>query len=162
MPSEPLSAKFKNTIHCASLADSQRLAQSLAVGLRAGHVVLLDGDLGAGKTTFISHLCASLGVAQQVSSPTYTISNLYNAPAFSVFHIDAYRMKGAREFYLLGLDEYFDESLLLIEWGQRVENLFPEALKIQIDSPAPGTESRIFHLSAQDGSWQAVLDGVSA
>ncbi len=157
MPSEPFSASFEKTIHCPSLSDSQSLAQALALGLGAGHVVLLDGDLGAGKTTFISHLCASLGVAQQVSSPTYTISNLYDAPDFCVFHIDAYRMKGAREFYLLGLDEYFDASLLLIEWGRRVESLFPQALKIQIDSPEPGTEARIFDLSAQYPSWQPLL-----
>ena len=157
MSSEPLKSAIDLSIDCQDLAACQRLARVLAGQLKAGQAVLLDGALGAGKTTFISMLCESLGIAQQASSPTYTISNLYDAPDFSIFHIDAYRMTGPKDFYLLGLDEYFDEALLLIEWGQRVEQLFPQALRIFIDMPESGTEARQFQVSAPHQSWASCL-----
>lgn len=93
------------------------------------------GQMGAGKTTFITALCKELGVSDTVNSPTFTIVNEYRAAkGFPVYHFDFYRINKLSEAYDLGLDEYFGgEGLCLIEWPEKIEEILPEdAVRIEI------------------------------
>lgn len=145
-------------IHTSNESDTRSIAQLLAPRLRKSDVVLLTGDLAAGKTTFIRELSQSVGVTSTVSSPTYTIANMYDASDFQIIHIDAYRLDNIQEFHYLGLDEYFDDSVTLVEWGNLIEESFSEFLCIKIEAGESGGNSRIFHFSSNATSWKDRLD----
>lgn len=86
------------------------------------HILLLKGNLGAGKTTFSQFLLKNLGSKDEVSSPTYAIVNEYITPKGKVFHFDLYRMKSIEEVYDIGIEEYLDNSFLcIIEWPEIYE-----------------------------------------
>lgn len=86
------------------------------------NILLLKGNLGAGKTTFTQFLLDKLGSKDEVSSPTYAIVNEYNTPKGKVFHFDLYRMKNIEEVYDIGMDEYLDNAFLcIIEWPEIYE-----------------------------------------
>lgn len=83
------------------------------------NILLLKGNLGAGKTTFTQLLVKTLGSKDEVSSPTYSIVNEYDSPAGKIFHFDLYRMKDIAEVYDIGMDEYLDRGYLsIIEWPE--------------------------------------------
>ena len=119
----------------------------LAGLLPAQAVVILTGDLGAGKTTLVKGIAeARARVSQdEVSSPTFTLIHEYGEPV-SVYHIDLYRLESPAEVFGLGLDEIFDrEALVLIEWGERFERLFPQPLhriEISVTPLSPDTFQR--------------------
>ena len=105
-----------------------------AVGER--RLIAFRGHLGAGKTTFIKALCDSLGVDDNVCSPTFTIVNEYrSASGEQVFHFDFYRIDSLREAEDLGLDEYFYSGCFcFMEWPEKIEDLLPEdVLNVQIE-----------------------------
>lgn len=86
------------------------------------NILLLKGNLGAGKTTFTKFLLKNLGSKDEVSSPTYAIVNEYHTPKGKVFHFDLYRMKNITEIYDIGMDEYLDNAqLCIIEWPEIYE-----------------------------------------
>ncbi len=86
------------------------------------NILLLKGNLGAGKTTFTQFLLKKLGSSDEVSSPTYAIVNEYHTPKGNVFHFDLYRMKSISEVYDIGMDEYLDNAYLcIIEWPEIYE-----------------------------------------
>ena len=91
-------------------------------------IVCFNGDLGAGKTTFIRQLCLEWGVIDNISSPTFSIINQYkSASKGSVFHFDFYRMEDAKEALDIGVEEYLDSGqICLIEWGEKIESLLPQ------------------------------------
>ncbi len=115
----------------SDLSQLKAFAEGLAARLRPGDSLLLDGDLGAGKTTFIKDLCQALGSSDVVTSPTYTIAQLYQSRLGPLVHIDAYRLSQGAEIWDLGYEEQMEEGLTFIEWGQRVCGDFPEALRIE-------------------------------
>jgi tRNA threonylcarbamoyladenosine biosynthesis protein TsaE len=88
-------------------------------------ILLLKGNLGAGKTTFTQFLLKKLGSTDEVSSPTYAIVNEYHAPQGTIFHFDLYRLKSIDEVYDIGIEEYLDNAYLcIIEWPE----IYEEAL----------------------------------
>jgi len=102
------------------------LGERIAAGLPSKAVVLLIGNLGAGKTTLAKGMVKGLGAAEpeEVSSPTFTLIHEYSP---KVYHIDLYRLDRAEEAGALGLDEIFDrDAVVLIEWGERFPKLMPE------------------------------------
>jgi tRNA threonylcarbamoyladenosine biosynthesis protein TsaE len=106
------------------------LAREIAAKLPQRAIVLLIGNLGAGKTTFAKGVVSGLGVttADEVSSPTYTLIHEYGRShgGVPVYHIDLYRLDTAKEVAALGLDELLDsDGILLIEWGERFPELWP-------------------------------------
>jgi tRNA threonylcarbamoyladenosine biosynthesis protein TsaE len=121
-----------------SLGDTRRFAEMLARVVAPGDVVLLSGELGAGKTTLVRSMAESIGVdPRAVSSPTFTVMNAYEGGRIDpVVHMDAYRLEGEDESELLELGWDPDlrrDALTLIEWGERIADLLEDALD---DEPA--------------------------
>jgi tRNA threonylcarbamoyladenosine biosynthesis protein TsaE len=117
-----------------SQEDTERLAETLAVTLRGGDVVLLSGPLGAGKTAFVRGLACGLGVdPDEVSSPTFTLVHEYRGGRLRLFHADLYRL-GTAAAEDLGLDELgVQDGVLAIEWPDRLGHAFRNAIDVQID-----------------------------
>ena len=121
-------------IQINGLAELPDVANKLLVFAGAEKIFLFDGEMGAGKTTFIKAFCKVLDIKDSVSSPTYSIVNEYEGGKNTVYHFDFYRIKNIREAYDLGYEEYFyGEGICLIEWPERVEELLPEHyIKVEI------------------------------
>lgn len=115
----------EHVITATSPADTQAAGAELAAQLCAGEVLLLRGDLGAGKTTFAQGIARGLGVEGPVQSPTFTLIAEYPAPrlgpAGHFIHVDLYRLEGPADLASIGLDEYFDcpACVTVIEWPDR-------------------------------------------
>ena len=112
----------------SSEAETIEAGRQLIRQLPQRAVVLLIGNLGAGKTTFTKGMVEALGVgsANEVSSPTFTLIHEYGDPP-KLYHIDLYRLEEAREVESLGLEEIFDRNaIVVIEWGERFPTLMPE------------------------------------
>jgi tRNA threonylcarbamoyladenosine biosynthesis protein TsaE len=105
-----------------SAAETVALGRKLAAKLKPPRLVVLRGDLGAGKTTLVKGIAEGFEAAaeEQVTSPTFTLIHEYRGPKANVFHVDLYRVDTERELETLGLDDLFDErSIILIEWGEK-------------------------------------------
>lgn len=101
------------------------MGQKLAPYLQAGDVIVLNGDLGAGKTTFTKGLAAGLGIKDVIKSPTFTIIREYQSGRLPLYHMDIYRLEngGAED---LGLEEYFDgDGISVVEWAEFIEDELP-------------------------------------
>lgn len=113
----------------------QKAAREFLDAVGDSRIIAFYGQMGAGKTTFITALCRELGVRDTVTSPTFTIVNEYqDRQGGSVFHFDFYRIKRLAEAVDIGLFEYFDSGCFcLMEWPEMIEELLPEeTLKVQI------------------------------
>ncbi|HEY1023764.1 MAG TPA: tRNA (adenosine(37)-N6)-threonylcarbamoyltransferase complex ATPase subunit type 1 TsaE [Sphingobacteriaceae bacterium] len=121
-------------IHVKNTGGLAAAAQQLLEFAGDKKVFLFEGDMGAGKTTFIKSLCEQLGSADVVSSPTFSIVNEYDYPEGLIYHFDFYRLKSEAEAYDLGYEDYFySGNYCFIEWPSKVENLWPgNALMVNI------------------------------
>ena len=112
------------------LADEEAMAayaEQLVPLLEPGDVVYFEGNLGAGKTTLIRALLKLLGYTGSVNSPTYTLIESYELPAYSVHHFDLYRLESSDELEAIGARDLFDaNSVCLIEWPYRAQGLVPD------------------------------------
>lgn len=109
-----------------SEAETREVARRLAEGITCGATVCLRGDLGVGKTVFAKGFCAALGVTEHVSSPTFTLVNEYELENRVLYHFDLYRIEDADELYEIGFSDFVNgESISLIEWPERAEELLP-------------------------------------
>jgi tRNA threonylcarbamoyladenosine biosynthesis protein TsaE len=128
---------FRTRSEEETIATGEQLARQLP----ARAVVLLIGELGAGKTTLAKGIVKGLGAAdpEDVSSPTFTLVHEYGSGR-NVYHIDLYRLQNAREAFALGLDDLFDrDAVLLVEWGERFPDLWPEQrIEVRLESLAEG------------------------
>ena len=114
---------------------TRRLGISLGGALQAGDVICLQGDLGAGKTTFVQGVAHGWGSLDAVSSPTFILVNVYRrGDEANLFHMDAYRLDSTPEAEELDLDSMLTEGPLLIEWPERIDGLVPgERLWIRLE-----------------------------
>ncbi|MBB4804956.1 tRNA threonylcarbamoyladenosine biosynthesis protein TsaE [Chryseobacterium defluvii] len=104
-----------------SMDDWQKVVDQVIPHLKH-HILLLKGNLGAGKTTFTQILLKNMGSTDEVSSPTYSILNEYTTPKGKVYHFDLYRLKNIEEAYDIGIEEYLDNAFLcIIEWPEVYE-----------------------------------------
>lgn len=136
--------------------ETQALGAALAALLRPGDVVALYGDLGAGKTTLARGLVqALLGRPEEVPSPTYTLVQVYEAPAFPLWHFDLYRLDQPEDVEELGWDETV-EGAALIEWPERAGALLPKSrLDVYLEISGEGRRAR---LEPRGEGWQERLD----
>jgi tRNA threonylcarbamoyladenosine biosynthesis protein TsaE len=122
------------TLLTRSEQETTAAGRRLAAQLEAGSVVLLIGDLGAGKTAFVRGLAEGLAVSgDQVNSPTFTILQEYRGGRLPLFHADLYRLNDAREVEDLGLDEISAGGVLAIEWADRLPAAPHDAVRVTID-----------------------------
>ncbi|WP_172406452.1 tRNA (adenosine(37)-N6)-threonylcarbamoyltransferase complex ATPase subunit type 1 TsaE [Pedobacter sp. AJM] len=130
-----------------NLSDLPLVAQQLLKFAGNEKILIFDGDMGAGKTTFIKTFCQVLGVHDVVSSPTYSIVNEYDSPTGQVYHFDFYRIKDIQEAFDLGYEEYFyGGGMCLIEWPEKVAELLPDHF-IKTEITIMDENRRVFNFS---------------
>ena len=131
------------TITTQSEDETATVGRELAARLSAGDVLLLYGDLGAGKTAFVRGLAEGLGVRRdEVSSPTFTLVQEYRGGRLPLFHVDLYRINDPREIDDLGLDEIAEDGVLAIEWAEKHPRPPRDSIRVSIEH-AGETERRI-------------------
>ena len=138
-----------------SLEETHTLGEKIGRNVKENMVILLDGDLGAGKTTLTQGIAKGLDIKKTVTSPTFTIQKIYHG-RMELYHIDAYRLEGLNQD--LGFEEYiYDNGLTVIEWSQFVPALIPdEYMKISIKLLEEN--SREFAFSAAGSDYEALLE----
>ena len=129
----------------SSLKETENLAKEFATSLNAGDVVLLNGDLGAGKTTFTQFVFACLGVTENVLSPTFAILKTYHGK-YTLHHFDTYRIT-TEEAIEAGFDEILNEpdSIKFVEWSDNVADLLPPVLK-RVNIQYINENTRVFEI----------------
>ncbi|MBE6115143.1 MAG: tRNA (adenosine(37)-N6)-threonylcarbamoyltransferase complex ATPase subunit type 1 TsaE [Erysipelotrichaceae bacterium] len=120
-------------LRTANEMETMQLAEKLGNIVTAGTLITLEGDLGAGKTTFTKGLGKGLGIKRPINSPTFTIMKIYEGGRLPLYHIDAYRLEGLEQD--LGFEEFiYGEGVCVIEWYMFIEDLLPEdRLEIKIE-----------------------------
>lgn len=112
------------------------IAKKLASKLKNGDVILLKGDLGAGKTTFTQLILKHLNYvgADMVTSPTFNMVNIYNLDLFDIWHFDLYRLKNIYDIYELGIEDALNNAVSIIEWPEMIEKILPSSrIEVKID-----------------------------
>lgn len=110
-----------------SESDTIAFAKKLASKLHKSDVVVLTGELGSGKTKFTEGFLEHFNLQNEISSPTFTIVNEYNAPdGLNIYHFDVYRLEDSEEFYAIGGEEYFENGICIIEWGEIIKDALPK------------------------------------
>lgn len=139
-----------------SIEDTKKLAKFLGSKLVKEDLILLDGDLGAGKTTFTQALAKEIGIEEVVNSPTFSIVNEYESKIGNFYHFDLYRLETEEELFDIGFEEYFShEGIIVIEWAEKFIQEIPQPfLKINISNE--GEEKRKFTISGE-GKWEVFL-----
>jgi tRNA threonylcarbamoyladenosine biosynthesis protein TsaE len=134
----------------------QDLGERLAADLRAGDLVLLSGQLGAGKTTLAQGIGRGLGVSGAVLSPTFVIARVHHGGRLPLVHVDAYRLSSIGEVDDLDLDASLEDSVTLVEWGDGlVEGLAGNRLHITIERPAADDdETRVVEITGVGDRWR--------
>ncbi len=139
---------------------TRRIGMRLGGELKAGDVICLQGNLGAGKTTFVQGLAQGWGSIDSVSSPTFIIVNEYRrANGGQIFHLDAYRLDSVPEAEELDLDSMLAEGVLIIEWPEKLDGLLPnDRLWITLDHVQE--EHRQMRFNARGKRYDDLLDGI--
>ncbi|MCI8383568.1 MAG: tRNA (adenosine(37)-N6)-threonylcarbamoyltransferase complex ATPase subunit type 1 TsaE [Clostridia bacterium] len=106
--------------------DTKNFARSLASILQKKDVLILTGDLGSGKTKFTEGILSYFGLQNEISSPTFTIVNEYQKNDISIYHFDVYRLENSSEFCDIGGEEYLENGICIIEWGELILDILPE------------------------------------
>lgn len=115
---------FKFISKCEN--DTKNFAKSLAKALEKKDTIVLTGELGSGKTKFTEGILNYFGLDNEISSPTFTIVNEYKKNDLSIYHFDVYRLEDSSEFYEIGGEEYFENGICIIEWGELIKNALPK------------------------------------
>lgn len=144
-----------------SLADpdaTAAVAQQLGSVLGPGDTILLEGDVGAGKTHFARALIQSLlEVPEDVPSPTFTLVQTYETPRGEIWHADLYRLTPIQEIEELGLTEAFENAICLVEWPDRLGPLAPQSALTLSLSSGPGPDARALTATWSSSTWDARL-----
>ena len=140
-----------------SANELQYIAQRMAKFLFPGAFLALNGDLGAGKTTFTQGLAKGLGVEEEISSPTFTIIKQYDELELPLYHMDVYRLERAEEMEDLGYEEYFyGNGVTVVEWAENIKELWPkEYLEIRFNY-AP--EGRILEINPKGRKYEEIIE----
>lgn len=153
------------TLHArtAAVDETRALAAAVSEVVQPGDVVVLAGDLGAGKTAFVQGLCRGLGIEERVTSPTFTLVHVYDGGRLPVHHLDVYRLDQLSEALDLGLAEMLDAGgVVLVEWGEAILPVLPhDRLEIRLTF-GEGDDDRTLALTPEGASWGPRLDRLRA
>lgn len=134
MPDIKFNKKISGEYVCPNVEKTYALAEKIADTLTGGETIVLQGDLGAGKTTFTKGLAIALGVKEEVTSPTFTIMNVYEGDRFTLNHLDMYRIGEEEDLSELGVEESFSEdAVTVIEWN-KFKNLTGRVINVKIET----------------------------
>ena len=145
-----------------SYEETRELGKKLAKVLTKGDVVILNGDLGAGKTALVTGFASFYGKDNEISSPTFTIINetVLNDD-LSLFHFDVYRLEDEDEFYAIGGEEYFDKGITFMEWGNTIKSALPkEYLEVNIDKSDEDENIRVFNLLPHGKHYEDIVERI--
>lgn len=138
--------------------ETKQFAYKLASRLNIGDIILLVGDLGAGKTKFTEGLLSFWNLQDEISSPTFTIVNEYHTQNINIYHFDVYRLSDVDEFFAIGGLEYFENGISIIEWGDIIEDIIPkDFIKITILKDENNLNLRIFDISPNSTRLENVI-----
>lgn len=139
--------------------ETMNLAKRLAKYLKIGDTIILSGELGSGKTKFTEGFLSYYGLENEISSPTFTIINEYHTNNINIYHFDVYRLSDIDEFYAIGGEEYFENGISLIEWGELIEEALPENyFKISFSKDSQDENLRIIKVEATGLEYEKILD----
>lgn len=139
--------------------DTKQLAQKFASILKTGDVIVLSGDLGSGKTKFTEGFLTYYGLENEISSPTFTIVNEYKKDSINIYHFDVYRLEDSSEFYAIGGDEYFENGICIIEWGELIEDALPkDYIKIDFSRDSNNVDERILNIQSIGHKYDEILN----
>ena len=146
-------------IESNSIIDTLNIAKNFARLLSRGDLVVLTGELGAGKTKFTEGFLSFYGIEDEISSPTFNIVNEYSVNGINIYHFDVYRLEDSEEFYAIGGEEYFDKGICLIEWGELIKDVLPkDYLEIKFEKNLDNENIRILNLTAYGQKYEKILD----
>ena len=149
-------------LYSNSTDDTKELGKLLAPHLNTGDTIVLTGDLGAGKTMFVSGLLSYWNKENEAASPTFTIINEHDLTNdLKLFHFDVYRFDFEDEFLAIGGEEYFDKGICIIEWGEKIQNYLPKQyIKILITKDNEDINKRIIQLIPIGEKYEKLLSEV--
>jgi len=128
--------------------ETLKIGKNLATTLSKGDVVVLTGELGSGKTKFVEGFLQEYNLQNEISSPTFTIVNEYTNGDTNIYHFDVYRLENSDEFYAIGGEEYFENGICLIEWGELISDILPpHYIHIVIKKDDNDENKRIFEIN---------------
>lgn len=134
-------------IICENEYKTKEFANNLAKVLKKGDVIVLSGELGAGKTKFTEGLLNYFGLQDEISSPTFTIVNEYQNDKINIYHFDLYRLGDIYEFENIGGEEYFSKGICIFEWGELIEDILPDDyIKIYFSKAEDNQDLRILDI----------------
>ena len=136
-------------IHSSSSEETHSIGIEIGKTLSVPGLVLLRGTLGMGKTTLARGIAEGLGLADsdRVCSPSFTLVNVYHGRC-PIYHVDLYRLSGARDLYSTGIDDFIGkDGVTIVEWSERLAELFPGAVEIEITDA--GGDSRIMKITEE-------------
>lgn len=137
---------YKFTSH--SSKETMDFAYNLASKLHIGDVIVLSGELGAGKTKFTEGFLKYFDLDTEISSPTFNIVNEYKNEKITIYHFDVYRLEDVSEFYAIGGEDYFSSGICLIEWGEIIQEALPSNyIKINFEKDSSDENIRYFNIT---------------
>ena len=142
--------------------DTKKLAFKIASMLKKGDLIVLCGDLGSGKTKFTEGFLTYFGLENEISSPTFTIVNEYKKDNINIYHFDVYRLEDSSEFYAIGGDEYFENGICLIEWGELIQDALPnEYIKIDFSRNESYENERNLNIQSIGEKYDNIIESLS-
>ena len=139
--------------------DTKKLAIKIASMLKKGDLIVLCGDLGSGKTKFTEGFLKYFGLENEISSPTFTIVNEYKKDNINIYHFDVYRLEDSSEFYAIGGDEYFENGICIIEWGELISDALPnEYIKIDFSRNESNENERFLNIQSIGKKYDNIID----
>jgi len=153
---------FSNELKLHSKSDNETIKYGIKMGelLKSDQIILLSGELGAGKTKLVKGVAEGLGIKDEVNSPTFTLIHEYQG-RIPLFHMDLYRLKEEEELYDIGFEEYLErDGAVIIEWPELALNLMPsDAIFINIE--VSSKDSRIFYISSREKKNNNIIEGLT-
>lgn len=146
-------------INSNSAGVTEKIAKKLASFLKKTDIVILTGELGAGKTKFVEGFLSYFNLQDEISSPTFNIVNEYSYQDTNIYHFDVYRLEDTDEFYAIGGEEYFEKGICLIEWGEILQDILPkEYIHITFKKDNNNENKRILELTAHGERYEKILE----
>lgn len=139
--------------------DTASIADAVADHVQPGDVILLGGELAAGKTLFVKALALALGSGDAVTSPTFALAHFYNTKLGQLLHVDAYRLSGPKEYRDLGLEDFHDTCVTVIEWGGLVESEYLDFLSIDF-AFVGNSDRRKVTLACHGERWKTTVETI--